>query len=188
MMLEAIILLIVLTIGMAKKRGSRRRWGPNMFRARTGSANPLALGTLGDNSLGSDALFAVSANSFRAISLRLTWAMLGHTAGEGPIHVGVAHSDYTATEIEEWFEQTASIDQGNKIANEQSDRLCRMVGTFSGVSTDEVLNDGKPIHTKLNWNVREGQTINTWAFNDSGGPLTTGCVITPMGWLVGRYT
>ncbi len=182
-----IIILGILVMLMAKRGSPRRRWGPNMFRARNG-VTELALATLADNDVITGALFAVSTNSFRALSFRGTWTIAGIASGQGPIHVGLAHGDYDAAEIEEWFEQTASIDRGNKIANEQASRLCRHVGTFSAVGSDETLNDGKPITTKMNWAIREGQTVNVWAHNQAGTTLTTGAIVKPSGWLTGRYT
>ncbi len=186
-MIGTIILLIaaIAVIGMAKRRRQRRRWGPDMFRVRLLTV-PI-LGTLANATMLIASLTVASDNEYRALSIRCTWALRGLTAGEGTIHIGVAHGDYTAVEVEEWFENTTSISRGDKIANEKNDRLCRMIGSFSGVGTDEILNDGKPMTAKLNWVIPEGKTLNVWVYNQSGAPLTTGANTPVMGWLTGRY-
>ena len=157
-----------------------------MFKVRTDVV--LALSILADQDLIQQALTTASTNSIRFLSFRGTWSLKGGTAGEGPIHVGISHGDYTAAEVEEWFEQTAAIDRDNKIAVEQSNRLVRHVGTFSGQSAAEVLNDGRPILTRLNWAVVEGRTLNFWAYNDFGTALTGGASVIPIGHVVGRTT
>ncbi len=86
------------------------------------------------------------------------------TADVGPIEVGIAHSDYTAAEIQAVFTSTTSWNEGDKIGQEIGKRLVRSIGVFevSGGSlvTDlHVLNDGKPIKTKLNWILNQGQTL-----------------------------
>ncbi len=89
-------------------------------------------------------------------------------AGVGPIMVGVSHSDYSLVEIEQFIETSSSWDPGNKIAQEQANRLIRKVGVLQHVvsaSTPVVLNDGKPIKTKLNWILNEGDTLTLFAYN-----------------------
>ncbi len=101
------------------------------------------------------------------------------TANEGPIVVGYAHSDYTVTEIKEAMEASSAIDVGNKIANEQANRLIRVVGTMNEVR--ESLNDGKPITTKLNWLMSIGDSVNLFAYNDGPGALSTNAIVSLAG-------
>ncbi len=96
------------------------------------------------------------------------------TAGEGPIVVGVAHSDYSAAEIEECLEAQASWDASDLVAREQARRKVRTIGTFPNVASGEVLNDGKEIRTKLGWIAEAGMTLQFWTWNKSGAALTTG--------------
>ncbi len=179
------LVALVLPVAMAKRR-SRRRWNPNNFVNRAVSS--LALSTLAASDLISGALTNVSDNEYRAISLKMTWAIRGLTAGEGPITVGVAHGDYTAAEIEEWFESTTTMTRADQIGRERGNRKCRQIGTFPGLSSNESLNDGKPLHTRLNWAIPDGIALNMWAFNSGSGTLTTGAVVTPTGQLFGRWT
>lgn len=104
--------------------------------------------------------------------MKFTWNLQGLTAGEGPVTVGYAHSDYTVGEIKECLEATSSIDQGDKIAQEKANRLIRIVGTVD--AEDSRLKDGLPISTKLNWKIAIGQNVNIFAFNESTAALTTG--------------
>lgn len=100
----------------------------------------------------------------------------GGTAGEGPIVVGVAHSDYTDAEIEEVLENVGSWDEGDMIDQEKARRLVRRIGQINSPATaeDGLLNDGKPLKIKLNWLLTTGQTLSFFAFNKGGSSLTTG--------------
>ncbi len=94
----------------------------------------------------------------------------------GPLQVGVAHSDYSLTEIEAWIEQTSSWTQGDKVAREISSRFIRSIGTWDvgeAASQAVVLNDGKPITTKLNWVLTTGQGLNFWVYNEGSAAYAT---------------
>ncbi len=99
------------------------------------------------------------------------------STGDGPIIVGIAHSDYTDAEIEAWLESVASWSEADKVGQEIGNRLCRTIGTFPSApqvgqpSAVAVLNDGKPIKTKLNWILDTGQTLRLWAYNTGSSPL-----------------
>ncbi len=119
--------------------------------------------------------FPNSVNDTRlAISLKTVVSIRGLAVGEGPIEIGVAHSDYSAAEIEEALESAGNWDLGDKVAQEQANRRVRRIGEFQVITADEVLNDGKPIYTKLNWKLNEGDTLSTWIRNAAGLILTTG--------------
>ncbi len=122
------------------------------------------------------------------ISAELVWGLQALTPGEGPITVGLAHGDYSATEIEEFIEASASWDAGDKVSQEQRRRKIRIVGMFSGEVADEVLNNGNPIKTYLGMSIEEGETVATWAYNQSGGTLTTGAALRINGGLNARQT
>jgi len=102
-------------------------------------------------------------------------------AADGPILVGLAHSDYSDAEIEAWLELTSSWAEGNLVASKEvANRLCRRVGIFDTPATLALatsLNDGKAIKTKLNWLLIEGQTIKVWAYNMGTSALTSGAIV-----------
>ncbi len=107
------------------------------------------------------------------------WALQGMTLGtdDGPILVGVCHSDYTSSEIEAWIENTASWTEGNKVQQEVARRFIRRVGIFTNplqVTEAVTLNDGKPIRTKCGWILTTGQTVRFWAYNMGSSNLVTG--------------
>ncbi len=111
-------------------------------------------------------------------SLVATWSIAEWTptANAGPIMVGVSHSDYTAAEIEEWIESTGSWNEGDLVQQEVANRKIRQVGVFQQMGnllSDSVLNDGKPIKTKLKWILLEDQTLNLWAYNMGGSSVAT---------------
>ncbi len=130
-----------------------------------------ALGTLAAADLVRSNLGDVDGRTFVS-SIKAVWAMSGFTVTDnvGPIIVGCAHGDYTDAEIEAWVEQTeaTSWTSGTLADKEISNRRCRKIGTFGQVGQSlgtQVLNDGKPITTKLNWLLVSGQTVALWAYN-----------------------
>ncbi len=111
-------------------------------------------------------------------SIRVLYSLADFTpqANSGPIQVGVAHSDYSLVEVEEWIELIASWSEGDKRAREISGRYIRSIGHFEGPdgSADvSVLNDGKPITTKLNWLLATGQGLNFWIYNEGSVAFAT---------------
>ena len=146
----------------------------------------IGLLTLADNAvLGVDS--DPFGREFYAISCDLYWSLFNHTAGEGPIIVGLAHNDYTDTEVAENLNQSGMEDPGDKIAQEAGRRLVRRAGQFSGVSTDEVLNDGKAKRTRLGFVITDGFSLAFWAQNKSNSSLTTGAVVNVNGKIYGRW-
>ncbi len=111
-------------------------------------------------------------------SLEAVYALAGFTAGEniGPIEVGFAHSDYSLAEIEEFLELTTSWNEGDLTDREITNRKIRRIGVFEtpeSAALDSVLNDGKPIKTRLNWILNAGQGVNFWVYNTGGSAVAT---------------
>lgn len=152
---------------MAKKHPRKRRMG----RYIKGNVDErLDLGTLAGATLVAVAFDDAVTERTLISSLKATWSLKDVTPVEnsGPILVGIAHSDYTAAEIEEVIEATGSWDEGNKVTREVMGRQVRIIGTFRdrGVPLETVvLNDGRPIKTKLNWILTTGDTLDLWAYN-----------------------
>jgi len=105
-------------------------------------------------------------------SIDISISMNNHVAGEGPILIGVSHSDYTDAEKEEAVEATGAWTVANKIAQEHSRRLVRILGTFAGNLASEVLWDGRQRKFKLNWPIQDGQAIAFWAYNSDSADLS----------------
>ncbi len=176
-MLEILLIMLCFAF-MAKHKGKgRRRF--TLRRVRT--IPTMALSTLANVTAFVGAVSGSADGQYRAMSHSAVWSQSGATAGEGPITVGYAHSDYSVTEIKEALEIANSISLGDKVAQEKASRLVRIVGQFSAVGTDEVLNDGKPIKTRLNWAIPIGKAVNIFAYNESGAALSTGQVIQATG-------
>ncbi len=169
------ILLMVLVMLMARKR----RGGTKFRRYLKGTFE-----VLGDVSAlaGLDAaIFAVgnSVNERTFISsVKATYTLSNLTEGFsiGPIIVGVAHSDYTAAEIEEWIETGGSWDEGNLVRQEVAKRKIRQVGVF-GTPAQALgivsLNDGKPITTKCKWILLQAQSVVFWVYNSGSNNVAT---------------
>ncbi len=171
---------------MAKHKKPKRRFRKYL---KGKIAETLLLSTLGSEALTSALVGDVVTEKAWLTSVLARWAMSGFTAaaGDGPVLVGVAHSDYTDAEIEDWIEQSASWDQSNKIGQEVGKRFIREVGVFdipvgAVPGSTIVLNDGKPIRTKCGWQLASGQTIRWWAYNmATAGPLTDGSIVQVQG-------
>ncbi len=153
---------------MVKRKGSRRKMGRYI---RGGVDETIALTTLGPRTLVAQVFDETVTERALLSSIVSTYVMDDFTNGIdiGPIMVGIAHGDYTAAEIEEFIENTASWAEADKIGQEVAKRQVRIIGIFgSGLldaSAHQTLNDGKPIKTKLNWILNAGQTLDVWAYN-----------------------
>ncbi len=112
--------------------------------------------------------------------------MKNHTAGQGPIYVGICHSDLTVTEVREAL-QAEMTDPDDIIAKERSRRPVRKLGVFKSIDLDDTINDGMPLRKKIRFAVGDGHNLQLWAFNRSGAALTTGSIITALGTLYGRW-
>jgi len=123
----------------------------------------LALGALATVTAITTGMSGVADGAYRCVSIKATWALKELATDEGPVIVGYAHSDYTVAEIKEAIEASAAISIGNKVAQEQANRLVRQVGIFMENGS---LNDGEPITTKLNWFIPIGDEVNLFVYND----------------------
>ncbi len=166
-MIEAIILVMALLVMARKAKGKYRRWSKYI----PGSVDEeMALGTLTTKDVIAAQFDQTVTERMFCSSVRAIWSMRNFTptSNAGPILVGLAHSDYTAAEIEEWIENTQGWAEADQIGQEVGRRKIRKVGTFDTPdnATDSVtLNDGKAIKTKLGWILTTGQTLQTWGYN-----------------------
>ncbi len=114
----------------------------------------------------------------RVSSIRAGYTLSDMTpvANAGPIAVYVAHSDYTAAEVEGFIEAASAWDLGDKIAKEVRSRLVRLIGVFdipSNATESSRLNEGRPIKTRLNWLLADGDGLKFIAYNMGVAALAT---------------
>ncbi len=139
------------------------------------------LSTLAPSSLVKSTPDDVAEDRIFVVSIDVTPMVEGFTVGEGPIEVGVAHSDYTAAEIEEWVEnETSMFGELDQIAIEIRRRKIRSIGVFDGLTIVEKMNEGVPVRVKLLWPLSEGAGLSFWAYN-RGIQLTTGASVQTQG-------
>ncbi len=168
---------------MARHGRGRRRRSFNLRRVRV--ADELAIGALATLDVVSANMTAAATDPLRVISLTATFAItdLGATADDGQ-EIGIAHSDYQANEIEECLEASGSIDKGNKLAQEQANRLVRSLGFATespGTGAGMSINEGQPLKVKLNWLLSTGDSLVMWVRNGSGNVYTTGATLAVIG-------
>ncbi len=139
-----------------------------------------AIGALAAADVISAAMHPAGTGTLRVISIDLNW-MISNLAAivDGGFEFGVAHSDYSAAEIEEALEASASIDVGDKVAQEQVNRLVRTIGTISPQGEHTVGGEipfkmGMPVKTRLNWLLSIGDTLSAWVRNSTGTVYTDG--------------
>ncbi len=143
----------------------------------------LALSTLAAKTLVGAAFDESVREQARITSIEAVYGLIDWTAGagDGPIIVGVAHSDYSDGEIEAVIEATGSWDIGDKVAQEVANRLVRIIGSFRSDTASTfaqfVMNDGRPVKTKLNWKFATGNSLKVFAYNAGTSALATGAVV-----------
>ncbi len=170
-----IIMPIIILIMMARKKGSGRAFR----RYLRGAVDiKLSLSTLAPKDVVLAAQGDVLTEKAWLSSVKLTWSLdnLTPTGGVGPIVVGVAHSDYTAPEIEEWLENAGSWEEASMVEQEIGRRRIRQVGVFRmpSVATESaVLNHGNMVRTKCGWMLSSGQTLNVWTYNAGTAAVDT---------------
>lgn len=168
---------------MAKK-SSKRRF--NLRKVQITAA--VAAGALAALDVQVAALSGAAVHTYRCMSAELiyNWLDIAAIIDDGCIF-GLAHSDYSAAEIEECLEAQGSIDIGDKVAQEQANRLVRRIGTIAGstgaAGSGNVYNLGQPVKTRLNWLIGIGDTISIWVRNSSGVVWTTGSSVGAVGHL-----
>ncbi len=138
-------------------------------------------------------------DNFIATSLEATYTFQVETAAEpsgvGPFHFGIAKSDYSSAEIEAWFENQAGFTRADLVAQELSRRHIKQIGVFmpeavaANAKVNVVVNDGKPIKTRLNWRIVEGTRISMWMYNngDVVVPATAGQDFNAVGHISGFW-
>lgn len=136
-----------------------------------------AVGALAANDAGVTPFTQLLDQEVFAISMDVLPVFHGATTTEGPLLIGVAHSDYSAAEIEEAIEASGSWERGDKIANEQSRRKVRVIGSFVYDATSGNMNDGRKIRVKLGFVIEDGKGLSLWVYNDSSATLTTGGIV-----------
>ncbi len=141
----------------------------------------LVLGTLGAKVLIGSLVADTVVDTTFVSSVKATWSLADFTdeVGDGPIVCGIAYSDYSDSEVEQFVENiTGSWDAGDLVSQEIARRKIRVVGTFpsaplSGIAVSS-LNDGEPVQTKAKWSLSPGDTVRIWAYNSGDAALTTG--------------
>ena len=167
---------------MAKRKRSRGRRSRRYVRGNIDEA--LVLDVLAGLALVSEAFDETVEQRTLISSIVSTYTAQGQTSdneNDGPILVGVAHSDYSDAEIEAYVENIGSWNEGDLVNQETSKRWIRKIGTFqwpvTATEQSVVLNDGKPIKTKLNWILNDEQGLKLWAYNQGISAILTGAEI-----------
>ncbi len=181
MILNLVFVAMAILMVMAGRRRYRRYLRGNIDFT-------MALGTLGNKTAISATVADTVIEKAWCSSVKCSYSMSGYTAvqADGPLLVGVAHGDYTSTEIEEWIESVDSWEETDQIGQEIGRRKIRRIGQFdippnTAPEDTIVLNDGKMISTKTKYVFSTGQTVRFWVYNQGTGALTTGAILSVQG-------
>ncbi len=165
---------------MAKNKFGRAKHTTRMTGYLKGNVDErLTFGGLAARTLIATAFDEVVIEKTLISSIKATYTMDKFTPviDAGPIWVGIAHSDYTASEIEEVIENSGSWNQGDLVqSKEVAKRLVRKIGVFdtpADATQAYTLNDGIPIKTKLNWVLTTGKTLQIWVYNAGQAAVAT---------------
>ncbi len=170
-MFEILAVLLALVLAAKKGRGRRRgRLIKGVIKLQE------ALTTLAPNTGLLDPTDTVDDAAF-IISVHATYALVGNTAGEGPIKLYWAHSDYSLAEVEEFIELTTGWSEMDEVSKEISKRKIRAIGQISGGVSGESLANGEVVKTRIGFMVQEGQGLNLVSYMDGTAPLTTGASV-----------
>ncbi len=168
---------IMAVVGMARKGRRRRNFGRYLDGLIDLAVGMSALASK-DLTTGATETDLVK-DTTRVSSIECTYSISNLTAGVniGPFIFGVAHNDYSDAEIEAWVEGAGSWDIGDMTTKEVRSRRIRQIGvldvTTGGVSGTLSVNDGKPITTKLNWLLAEGNGLAFWVYNAGSADVVT---------------
>lgn len=157
--------------------------------------NTVALGTLGDGSVITLSLFGADLlEDLFIISTDMSASVKGLTTTEGvPSDCGIAHNDYTATEIKENLD-VQFLGPGSKIEQERSRRLVRKVGVLNSFDTSAKTESSmigregsRIVRSKMKFVTQSGHGPNAWIQNRSGAALQTGATLSISGTVYGRW-
>ncbi len=165
---------------MAKKRRSRRKRNPRFMAIKV--QKQFDIGSLVNGTVTVSALVDLTQDAF-IIAADLTWTIFGLDLLDGPVDVGLCHSDYTVTEVKEGLDASPANDS-DKIAIERSRRQIRVAGTFKtpeNTGSGQVLNDGNKKRTKCGWYVSNSKEVNIFAQNIGTPALTVDTTISVAG-------
>ncbi len=170
------IFLMMLAIMLAKRKGRKGRFRRYL---RGGIDEVLSLTTLAATTLVLVAFDeTVNERTFvSSIVVNASLSDLTPAAGVGPFMVGVAHSDYSAAEIEEWIEQAASWNEGDLVGTREiGKRLCRRIGIFdekalAATESSTLFTSARKV--KLGWILNQAQGLDLWVYNMGVSPVAT---------------
>ena len=147
----------------------------------------LSLSTLAGNGIIQTGILTVDDN-IRVVSCELFWSLDGLTVNDGPIGVGLSHGDYQDSEISEYINAKPTT-RNDKIQQERASRgrTIKKVGQFHGNAVNQVLNDGKPIKTRLFMDINQASTLNMYVQNMGPSQLSSGAVVELNGKIWGHW-
>ncbi len=131
----------------------------------------ISVSTLANNTFIVGAVMGTAGEDMFVISVDCLWTLKDIVAGEGPMMVGFSHGDLSVAELAAWADASLT-DPDDIISKEAARRPARKVGVFSCLNTDEVLNDGRQIRSRIKISIGDGHSLGFWALNRSNAAFT----------------
>lgn len=159
---------------MARKRRQRRRSAPLVPIKQDTS---ITLSTLANDTVLKQDNNVNLTQDVRCISMSWIASYRNHTAGQGPLVMGLAREELGVSEIAEALD-AAPTSQHDVPAIEHTKRFVRTKGYFDGLGTEEKFDEGRVQKMRINMLVPAGKALPVlWSRNRSGATLTTGTII-----------
>ncbi len=138
----------------------------------------ITLGALADNASIKQTIPYAIEEDFRLIKVEWAGKMAGHTAGEGPIILGIADNELLVDEIAQAY-NASPVDSNDNVNNERAMRPCFQLGLVSGNGTTDILSKGggpEFMEKTIRWTFSNPEGFTWFALNQSGGAFTTGTI------------
>lgn len=135
-------------------------------------ADGITLGTLADRTaVKANAQLAIQ-DDFRIIKTEVKAMCQGLTAQEYPVYFGIADHELSVAEIKECLDTDGPLDRNDRVAVERAERPVWLLGQFGRASSSELI--AVEVEKTLRWTFSNPEGWTFFAFNHSGGALTTG--------------
>lgn len=140
----------------------------------------IALSTLADATAIKQTSGGIGGNlqeDFRILKTEYSVFVEGGTQGEGPITIGLADNELSVAEIAECLDLNGPVDRNDRDGNEKATRPVWELVSLNAGDVDNFSDIVQRMEKKFRWTFSDAEGWTWFAYNDSGGTLTTGVIV-----------